>query len=59
MPVGKEAPLHLKPIDGVRIGTAKAGIRQQERDDVTVFEISESARVEAFSLRMCFVQRQC
>ena len=54
MPVGKEAPLHLKPIDGVRIGTAKAGIRQQERDDVTVFEISESARVEAIFTKNVF-----
>jgi glutamate N-acetyltransferase/amino-acid N-acetyltransferase len=47
MPVGKETSLNLKPIEGVRIGTAKAGIRQLERDDVTVFEISENAHVEA------------
>ena len=47
MPVGKETPLNLKPIEGVRIGTAKAGIRQLERDDITVFEISENAHVEA------------
>ena len=54
MPVGKETTLRLSPIDGVRIGTAKAGIRQQERDDVTVFEISESANVGAIFTKNVF-----
>ncbi|PCI19320.1 MAG: bifunctional ornithine acetyltransferase/N-acetylglutamate synthase [Piscirickettsiaceae bacterium] len=47
MPVGSDKPLALLPISGVRIGTAKAGIRQLERDDVSVFEISASATIAA------------
>lgn len=45
MPVGGAVPLILKAISGIRVGTASAGISQTLRDDVTVFEISESSSV--------------
>lgn len=41
-------------IDGVRIGTASAGIRQTERDDLTVIEICESGHVAAVFTRNRF-----
>ncbi len=34
-------------IDGIRLGTASAGIRQHERDDLTIIEISEGSQVAA------------
>lgn len=54
MPVGNDEPLDLKPIVGIRIGTSKAGIRQLERDDVTVFEIVEGSTVEAVFTKNVF-----
>ena len=54
MPVGSDEPLDLKPIAGIRIGTAKAGIRQLERDDVTVFEIADTSTVEAVFTKNVF-----
>lgn len=47
MPVGGLVALDLKAIAGVRIGTSSAGISQTERDDITVFELSESTQVAA------------
>lgn len=41
-------------IDGVRLGTASAGIRQTERDDLTVIEICESSHVAAVFTRNRF-----
>jgi len=47
MPVGGVIPLDLKAVEGVRIGTSSAGISQKERDDLTVFELAETATVAA------------
>ncbi len=47
MPVGGVVELDLKAVNGVRIGTSKAGIRQAEREDLTVFELSSTSRVAA------------
>jgi len=47
MPVGGLVELDLKKVTGVRIGTSKAGIKQTQRDDVTVFEISPESQVAA------------
>ncbi len=47
MPVGGVAPIELKPITGVRIGTSSAGISQTERDDLTIFELSPQTQVAA------------
>ena len=35
------------PVKGIRIGTSNAGIKQTERDDVTVFELSKVATAAA------------
>ncbi len=43
MAVGNEPLPNFIPIKGVEIGTANAGIKQTERDDVTVFRLSEKA----------------
>jgi len=47
MPVGGLVELNLTAVSGVRIGTATAGIRQTERDDIAVFELSDSTQVAA------------
>ena len=47
MAVGKTQSVNLLPIKGIRIGIASAGIKQTERDDVTVFEIAENSTVAA------------
>ncbi|MBV1951979.1 MAG: bifunctional glutamate N-acetyltransferase/amino-acid acetyltransferase ArgJ [Cycloclasticus sp.] len=39
--------LDLQAIKGIRIGTALAGIRQNERDDIVVFELSEKTNLAA------------
>lgn len=41
-------------IDGIRLGTASAGIRQTERDDVAVIEICEGSNVTAVFTRNTF-----
>jgi len=47
MPVNLSAPLasDLRPIAGIRIGTAEAGIKKPGRKDVTVFLLDEGAAV--------------
>ncbi len=47
MPVGGLVELDLQAVSGVRLGTSMAGIRQTERDDLTVFEISAGSQVAA------------
>ena len=47
MTVGSDLSSELVPIAGIRIGTAKAGICQDERDDVTLFELAESTTTAA------------
>ncbi len=41
-------------INGIRLGTACAGIRQKERDDVAVIEISEGSQVAAVFTQNAF-----
>ncbi len=38
---------HAKPIKGIRLATACAGIKQSERDDVTLIELNEGAHCAA------------
>tara|TARA_R110002096_G_scaffold194356_8_gene376543 strand:+ start:14913 stop:16133 length:1221 start_codon:yes stop_codon:yes gene_type:complete len=47
MAVGKSAELNLSAIPGIRIGTASAGIRQNVRDDIVLFELADTTRVAA------------
>ena len=49
MPVNLLAPLaaDLRPIAGVRIGVAEAGVRKAHRKDLTVFLLDEGASVAA------------
>ncbi|MBL4743626.1 MAG: bifunctional glutamate N-acetyltransferase/amino-acid acetyltransferase ArgJ [Cycloclasticus sp.] len=47
MPVGGIVPLKLKSINGIRIGTASAGISQTQRDDLTLFELSDKTQLAA------------
>jgi len=47
MPVGGLVELDLQAVSGVRLGTSMAGIRQTERDDLTVFEMSAASQVAA------------
>ena len=47
MPVNLEAPApeRLKPVPGVRLGTAKAGVRKANRRDVLVFSLAAGSQV--------------
>lgn len=47
MAVGNCPLPDFHPVKGIRIGTSNAGIKQTERDDVTVFELSEVATAAA------------
>ena len=43
MAIGEPRLPPLRPVPGVRLGTASAGIRQTERDDVAIIELQEEA----------------
>lgn len=43
MAVNLSAPKQLLAVPGVRLGTACAGIKQTQRDDVAVFELAEGS----------------
>jgi len=47
MAIGNTTPLTLLPVNGIRIATVNAGIRQTERDDVTVFELGDATQTAA------------
>lgn len=47
MSVNLPAPTTLFPVSGVRIGIAQAGIRKQNRKDLTVFLLDENSSVAA------------
>lgn len=49
MPVNLQAPnpAALKPVGGVRVGVAMAGVRKANRKDVVVFALDEGAQVAA------------
>lgn len=46
--------LELLPVNGVRIGTAKAGIKYPDRTDVVLFELCEGSTVAAMFTRNRF-----
>ncbi|MGH1538679.1 MAG: bifunctional glutamate N-acetyltransferase/amino-acid acetyltransferase ArgJ [Gammaproteobacteria bacterium] len=43
MAISLQAPTNLFPISGVRIATAAAGIKYNDRDDLVLFELCEAA----------------
>jgi glutamate N-acetyltransferase/amino-acid N-acetyltransferase len=55
MGVDQRASDALAPIPGIRIGAAKAGIRQREREDLAVFELAPGTQTAAVFTRNAFV----
>jgi glutamate N-acetyltransferase/amino-acid N-acetyltransferase len=55
MAVGLNAPPPLHPVDGIRLGVGRGGIRYRDRDDITVIEIAEGAHAAAVFTRNAFV----
>ncbi|MEH6503170.1 MAG: bifunctional glutamate N-acetyltransferase/amino-acid acetyltransferase ArgJ [Cycloclasticus sp.] len=47
MSVGSWTTANLDAISGIRIGTSKVGINQTERDDLVLFELSDSTQLAA------------
>ena len=45
MAVGLKALAELRPVSGVKIGIAQAGIKYQDRNDLTLFELCEGSNV--------------
>lgn len=55
MPVGNIAPPDtIYAINGVRLGVSAAGVRYQDRDDLVLIEITESATVAAVTTSNAF-----
>ncbi|HEX5512771.1 MAG TPA: bifunctional glutamate N-acetyltransferase/amino-acid acetyltransferase ArgJ [Gammaproteobacteria bacterium] len=54
MAVGWKGLPTLQPVAGVRIGTAKAGIKKSDRRDLTVFELAPGSTVAAVFTRNRF-----
>lgn len=54
MAIGESSLPLLRPIPGVRLGTASAGIRQTERDDVAVIELTDETVCAAVFTRNAF-----
>ena len=54
MAVGLKAPTHLHPVAGIRLGTARAGIKYPDRRDLLVMELAEGARCAAVFTRNAF-----
>jgi len=54
MAVGKSVFPEMPAIDGVRLGTAKAGIKKPDRRDLVVIEVPEGATVAATFTRNAF-----
>lgn len=48
------SPSQIHPVAGISIGTAAAGIRQPDHDDVTVFRLSENTQVAGVFTRNQF-----
>jgi len=55
MAVGWSGLPELHPVAGVRVGTAKAGIRKASRRDLTVFELAAESTVAAVFTRNAFL----
>jgi glutamate N-acetyltransferase/amino-acid N-acetyltransferase len=54
MPVGKESDLELKPVPGIRIGTAAAGIKRNDQADLVVMELAPGSVCAATFTRNAF-----
>ncbi|HEB98442.1 MAG TPA: bifunctional ornithine acetyltransferase/N-acetylglutamate synthase, partial [Thiotrichales bacterium] len=54
MAVGLKAPTHLHPVAGIRLGTARAGIKYPDRRDLLVVELAGGARCAAVFTRNAF-----
>lgn len=54
MAVGLHPPAELLAVDGLRLGTARAGIRKPERRDLVVMELAEGAETAAVFTRNRF-----
>jgi len=54
MAVGLRAPNSLLKVSGIKIGTAQAGIKYQNRADLTLIEICENSSVAAVFTRNAF-----
>jgi glutamate N-acetyltransferase/amino-acid N-acetyltransferase len=54
MPVNLVAPQALMPVRGLRIGAVSLGVREQRRDDLTVFELAPGATSAATFTRNAF-----
>ncbi len=54
MAIGDPSLFPLRSVPGVRLGTASAGIRQAERDDVAIIELADEAVCAAVFTRNAF-----
>ena len=54
MAVGSGELPELTPVDGIRVGTAKAGIKKPDRRDLVIFELAEGTRCAAVFTRNRF-----
>ena len=54
MAVGLKEPANLAPVQGVRLGVARAGIRYTDRDDLVLMEIAEGSHCAAVFTRNAF-----
>lgn len=54
MPVNLPAPTQLAPVPGVRVGAVSLGVREQARDDLTIFELPPGASTAATFTRNKF-----
>jgi glutamate N-acetyltransferase/amino-acid N-acetyltransferase len=52
--VGLSAEIDPKPVAGVRLGSARLGLRSDPRDDLTVIELAVASRVAAVFTRNAF-----
>lgn len=55
MAVGLKEPSRLYRVDGIRVGTARGGIRYRDREDVAVFEIAQGSHCAAVFTRNAFL----
>lgn len=54
MAVGEDRVLDLKPVAGIRLGTASAGIRQSLRDDLLLMELAAGSTCSATFTKNAF-----
>lgn len=54
MAIGLEQISELYPIDGIRLATGCAGIKQQQKDDLAIIELCDEARTAAVFTRNAF-----